>query len=160
MNSTVEGLLQQLANKGNEPVPPQAQDQFHQIARSAPPEVLSQGLNDAFNSDQTPPFAQMVGHLFGHADNQQKTGIIGTLLGSLGGAAHPALAQAGINATPEQATQLSTEQVQQIAAQAQQANPGVVGEMSRFYAQHPVLVKSLGAAAMAIVLGRMRSPGR
>jgi len=160
MNNAVEGLLQQLANKGNEPVPPQTQDQFHQIAQSAPPEVLSQGLNEAFNSDQTPPFAQMVGHLFGHADNQQKTGILGALLGSLGGSAHPALTQAGINTSPEQATQLSTDQVQQIAAQAQQANPGVVGEMSRFYAQHPVLVKSLGAAAMAIVLGRMRTPGR
>jgi hypothetical protein len=160
MNNAVEGLLQQLANKGNEPAPPEAQDQFHQIAQSAPPEVLSQGLNEAFNSNQTPPFAQMVGHLFGHADNQQKSGIIGALLGSLGGGSHPALAQAGINASPEQATQLSTAQVQQIAAQAQQTNPGVVGEMSRFYAQHPVLVKSLGAAAMAIVLGRMRSPGR
>jgi hypothetical protein len=107
-----------------------------------------------------PPFAQMVGQLFGHADSQQKSGIIGTLLGGLGAAAHPALAQAGINASPEQAAQLSTDQVQQIATQAQQANPGVVAQMSSFYAQHPVLVKSLGAAAMAIVLGRMRSPGR
>ncbi len=160
MNNAVEGLLQQLANKGNEPVPPGAQDQFHQIAQSASPEVLSQGLNEAFNSNQTPPFAQMVGHLFGQADNQQKSGIIGALLGSLGGGTHPALAQAGINASPGQATQLSSDQVQQIAAQAQQTNPGVVAEMSRFYAQHPVLVKSLGAAAMAIVLGRMRSPGR
>ena len=74
--------------------------------------------------------------------------------------AHPALAQAGINASPEQAAQLSTDQVQQIATQAQQANPGVVAQLSSFYAQHPVLVKSLGAAALAIVLGRMRSPGR
>ncbi|MDB6164013.1 MAG: hypothetical protein JWL98_1445 [Xanthomonadaceae bacterium] len=160
MNNTVEGLLQQLANKGNEPVSPQAQEQFHQIAQSTPPEVLSQGLTEAFNSEQTPPFAQMVGHLFGRADNQQKSGIISALLGSLGAGAHPALAQAGINASPDQATQLSTAQVQQIATQAQQANPGVVAQMSNFYAQHPVLVKSLGAAAMAIVLGRMRTPGR
>ena len=160
MNNAVDGLLQQLSNKGNAPVPSEAQEQFHQLAQSAPPQVLSQGLTEAFDSDQTPPFAQMVGHLFGHADNQQKTGILGALLASLGARAQPALAQAGINTTPDQATQLSTDQVQQIAAQAQQANPGVVGEMSRFYAQHPVLVKSLGAAAMAIVLGRMRSPGR
>jgi hypothetical protein len=154
MNSAVEDLLQQLSNLGNDAVPSRAQDQFHQIASTTPPDVLSQGLNDAFNS------AQMVGQLFGHADSQQKSGIIGTLLGGLGAAAHPALAQAGINASPEQAAQLSTDQVQQIATQAQQANPGVVAQMSSFYAQHPVLVKSLGAAAMAIVLGRMRSPGR
>ncbi len=160
MNNAVEGLLQQLSNLGSDTVPSQAQDQFHQIASTTPPDVLSQGVNDAFNSNQTPPFAQMVGQLFGHANNQQKSGIIGTLLGGLGAAAHPALAQAGINTSPEQATQLSTDQVQQIATHAQQANPGVVAQMSSFYAQHPVLVKSLGAAAMAIVLGRMRSPGR
>ncbi|GAB1595641.1 hypothetical protein [Lysobacter claricitrinus] len=160
MNTTVDALLQQLSNQGNDHVPHEAREQFQQIAQSAPPEVLSQGMQDAFNSDKTPPFAQMVGHLFGHANDQQKTGILGALLGGLGGASHPALAQAGINATPEQAPQLSTGQVEQIAQQAQQANPGIVGEMSRFYAQHPVLVKSLGAMAMAAVLGRMRSPGR
>ena len=97
MNNSVEGLLQQISNQGNEPVSSEAQEQFHQIAQSTPPDVLSQGLNDAFNSDRTPPFAQMVSHLFGHADNQQKTGIISTLLGSLGAGAHPALAQAGIS---------------------------------------------------------------
>lgn len=161
MNTTVEGLLQQIESQGNEHVPPEAQAQFQQIAQSAPPQVLSQGIADAFNSDHTPPFGQMVGHLFGHADNQQKTGIIGALLGSLGAAAHPALTQAGVDdASPTQATQMTPEQVQQIATQAKQANPGIVGTMSDFYAQHPVLVKSLGAAAMAIVLGRMRSPGR
>ncbi len=160
MNNAVEGLLQQISSLGNETVSAQAQDQFHQIASSTPQDVLSQGLNDAFNSDKTPPFAQMVGDLFGHSNNQQKSGIIGALLGGLGAGAHPALAQAGINASPDQATQLSSEQVQQIATHAQQSNPGVVAQMSNFYAQHPVLVKSLGAAAMAIVLGRMRSPGR
>lgn len=161
MNNAVEGLLQQIQNQGNESVSPEAQAQFDQIAQSASPQVLSQGLSDAFNSEQTPSFGQMVGHLFGHADNHQKTGILGALLGSLGGGAHPVLTQAGVdNASPAQATQMTPEQVQQIATQAKHSNPGVVGTMSDFYAQHPVLVKSLGAAAMAIVLGRMRSPGR
>ncbi len=160
MNNAVEALLQQIANKGGQPVPPETQAQFHQIAQSAPPELLSQGLTDAFNSDQTPSFGQMVGHLFGHADNGQKAGIVSALLGSMGSAADPVLTQSGINGSPGQATQMTPEQVQKIATQAQHANPGVVATMSDFYAQHPVLVKSLGAAAMAIVLGRMRSPGR
>lgn len=162
MNNEVQALIQQLSQKGNEPAPPEVQAQFQQIAQSAPPEVLSQGLQDAFNSDRTPPFAQMVAQLFGQADGQQKSGILGALLGGLGGAAHPALAQAGINANanPEQATQLSTGQVEQIAQQAEQADPGIVGQMSQFYARHPVLVKSLGGMAMALVLGRMRSGGR
>jgi hypothetical protein len=159
MNTNVDGLLQQLSSQGNLAPPHEAREQFQQIAQSAPREVLSQGLQDAFNSEQTPPFAQMVGQLFGHANDQQKGGILGTLLGGLGGAAHPVLRQAGVDATdPQQAaTQVSPAQVEQIAEQAKQANPGVVGELSRFYAEHPVLVKSLGGMAMALVLGRMHS---
>jgi len=160
MNDHVDGLLQQLSNTPDEAVPHEAREQFQQIAQSAPPEVLSEGLQDAFNSDRTPPFAQMVGQLFGHANGEQKSGILGTLLGGLGGAAHPVLQQAGVDPNAQHATQVSPGQVEQIAQQAQQANPGIVGEMSRFYAQHPVLVKSLGGMAMALVLGRMHSPRR
>ncbi|BCT92469.1 hypothetical protein LYSHEL_14930 [Lysobacter helvus] len=157
MSNPIESLLQQITGQGGAPLPPEARDQFQQIAQNASPDELSQGMNAAFQSDQTPPFAQMVAQLFGHADNQQKTGMLSTLLGALGGGAtHPALTQAGIS-SPEQATQLSTDQVQQIATQAEQANPGIVQQMSDFYAKHPQLVQSLGAAAMAIVLGRMRS---
>ena len=156
MNNPIETLLQQITGQGSAPVAPEARDQFQQIAQSASPDELSQGLNDAFQSDQTPPFAQMVAQLFGQADNQQKTGIVSMLLGALGGGTQPALSQAGID-SPEQATQLSTDQVQQIATQAEQSNPGIVQQMSDFYAKHPQLVQSLGAAAMAIVLGRMRS---
>ncbi len=160
MNNEVQALIQQLSNKGNELPPPEAQEQFQQIAKSAPPEVLSEGLQDAFNSDKTPPFAQMIAQLFGQADGQQKNGILGALLGGLGGAAQPALRQAGVNGSPEDATQLSTGQVEQIAQQAQEADPGIVGQMSRFYAENPVLVKSLGGLAMALVLGRMTSARR
>ena len=160
MNNDVQTLIQQLSDKGNGQPPPEAQEQFQQIAQSAPREELSEGLQDAFNSDKTPPFAQMIGQLFGQADGQQKNGILGALLGALGGAAQPALRQAGVSEGPEQATQISTGQVEQIAQQAQDADPGIVGQMSKFYAENPVLVKSLGGLAMALVLGRMTSGRR
>jgi len=155
MNNDLQALITQLSDKGNEPPPPEAQEQFQQIAQSAPPEELSEGLQDAFNSDKTPPFAQMIAQLFGQADGQQKNGILGALLGGLGGAAQQALGKAGVDGRPEQATELSTGQVEQIAQQAQEADPGIVGQMSKFYAENPVLVKSLGGLAMALVLGRM-----
>lgn len=155
MNTNVDHLAQQVSTHGNAPVPPDAREQFQRIAESGPPQALSDGLQDAFNSDRTPPFAQMVGQLFGHANDQQKSGILGTLLGGLGGDAHPALRQAGVDPETPHASQVSPTQVEQIAHQAQRANPGIVGEMSRFYAQHPTLVKSLGGMALAMVLGRM-----
>ncbi len=155
MHNDLQALINQVSEKGNDPPPPEAQEQFQQIAQAAPSEALSEGLQDAFNSDKTPPFAQMIAQLFGQADGPQKDGILGALLGGLGGAAQQALAKAGINESPERATQLSTGQVEQIAQQAQDADPGIVGQMSKFYAENPVLVKSLGGLAMALVLGRM-----
>lgn len=151
----VQTLINQLSDKGNDTPPPDVQQQFQQITQSAPPEALNKGLQDAFNSDSTPPFAQMIAQLFGQADGPQKNGILGALLGGLGGAAQQALAKAGIDGRPDAATQLSTGQVQQIAQQAHEADPGIVGQMSKFYAENPVLVKSLGGLAMALVLGRM-----
>ncbi|WP_202908984.1 hypothetical protein [Cognatilysobacter segetis] len=160
MDSKVENLQQQLLQHGNAPVPHEQRDEFERIAQSAPPQALSEGLQEAFDSDRTPPFAQMVGQLFGHADDRQKSGILGTLLGGLGGAAQPALRQAGVDPETPHAAQVSPTQVEQIAQQAQQADPGIVGQMSRFYAEHPVLVKSLGGMALAMVLGRMHGPRR
>src|SRR3979409_146740 len=41
-----------------------ASDHFQQVAQSAPPQVVGQGIAEALRSDQTPPFSQMVGQLF------------------------------------------------------------------------------------------------
>ncbi|GAB6195763.1 hypothetical protein [Lysobacter xanthus] len=153
MNNNLDSLTRQLSTHGNAPLPPETREQVDQIVQQAPPQALSAGLQDAFNSDQTPPFAQMVGQLFGHADERQKGGILGTLLGGLGGANPRVVQQAGID--PNAPAQATPQQVEQIARQAEQADPGIVGQMSEFYAQHPTLVKSLGGMALALVLGRM-----
>jgi hypothetical protein len=57
--------------------------------------------------------------------------------------------------TPEQAAQVSPQQVQEIAAKAEEHNPGVVDRMGDFYSQHPDLVKAIGGAALAVALGHM-----
>lgn len=153
MNGNLDSLAQQLSTHGNAPLPPEARQQVERIVQQAPPQELSAGLQDAFNSDRTPPFAQMVGQLFGDADEQQKGGILGTLLGGLGGARNPVVQHAGID--PDAPARATPQQVEQIAQQAERENPGIVGQMSEFYAQHPTLVKSLGGMALALVLGRM-----
>jgi hypothetical protein len=45
--------------------------------------------------------------------------------------------------------------VQELAAKAEQQNPGIVDRMGDFYAEHPTLVKAIGGAALAIALGHM-----
>ena len=57
--------------------------------------------------------------------------------------------------TPEQAQQIPPEAVQQMADQAEKHDPSIIDRVSDFYAQHPTLVKSLGAAALTIALSKI-----
>ena len=161
------GLLQQyLGGAGTNAA--QAEDHFTQVAQSAPSGLLTDGLSAAFRSNQTPPFGQMVGQLFGNGNSQQQSGMMGTLLASLTPAAIAALGSSGALAnlmgkggtvnttpTPEQMKTLTPDQVAQIATHAEQHAPGVVDQMSAFYAEHTGLIKTLGGAALAIALAKM-----
>ena len=107
--------------------------------------------------------------MFGQANPQQQTGMVQQLLSSLGPSALAALGGGGIlggllgragGAAPatisaDKVAQMTPEQVQEIATHAEQQSPGIVDKMSGFYAQHPGLVKGLGGAALAIVLGKI-----
>jgi len=146
---------------------------FDQVAQSAPQPQLAAGLSEAFRSGQTPPFGQMLGTLFSQSNGQQQAGILNHLLGSLGPAAAGAGALGGLSSvlgggaglssilggatqvTPQQAQQVSPEAVQQLAEHAQQNNPSIVDEAGSFYAQHPTLVKALGAGSLAMIMSHM-----
>lgn len=142
-----------------------SEQQFDQVAQNAPPEVLANGLADTFRSDQTPPIGQMVGQLFGNSNDQQQAGMLNQILALLGPAAAGSLAggvlgkvmSPGDNQiTPEQAAQLSPQQVQEVVDQAHQANPAIADQLAGFYAQHSGLIKTLGGAALAIALAKMK----
>ena len=62
--------------------------------------------------------------------------------------------------TPEQASSISPQDAAVIAAHAEKKDPSIMDRAGEFYAQHPDLVKGLGAAALAIALGRMHSSQR
>jgi hypothetical protein len=158
----IGGLLRQYTGGSANQPPPDVNNHFDQVAQNAPPGALANGIAAAFRSDQTPPFAQMVGQLFGQSNSAQQAGLLNTLLQSaspqvlqqvLGGSGLAGVLGGGGQLTPEQASQVPPEAVQQIAAQAASQNPSIVDTVSNFYAQHPTLVKTLGAAAAAAVLG-------
>lgn len=169
MGFDLSGLLQQYLGHSAEQPAPNAADHYEQVAQNASPELVSKGLAEAFRSDQTPPFGQMVGQLFGQANPQQQAGMLNQLLSALGPTAMAALTQRGVlgglpgqvgggssgGISPQQAEKVTPDQVQQIADHAQQHNPGVVDQMSDFYAQHSGLVKTLGGAALTIALAKI-----
>lgn len=132
---------------------------------NAPAGALGQSLTAMFNSDQTPPFANTVSQLFGQSDNVQRAGMLNQLLAVAGPALLTQMMSGGLGKvlqpgatqlTPEQAGQLSASDVEVMAAQAEKANPGVVESIGNFYAQHPTLIKTLGGAALAIALAKLR----
>jgi hypothetical protein len=160
------GVLQQYTGASASNPPASAQQDFQRVADSAPQEHLAGGLAEAFRSDQTPPFPQMLASLFSQSTGQQKAGLLSQLLGSAGLASGAAagsgmlgslssLLTGGSSINPQQANEVTPDQVQQLAEHAQKANPSIIEQASNFYAQHPHIVQGLGAGALALIMSHM-----
>lgn len=165
----LDDLLQRVTS-GNAPAA-DVHAAYDQVAKAVPRGALAEGLAHAFNSDQTPPFEQMVSGLFGQSNPDQKAGLLNQILGALGpgGVAQVLGAAGGLgglasilsegSVTPQQAQQVPPEAVQVLAQQAAKADPSIVETAASFYAQHPTLVKAIGAGALALLMSRI-SAGR
>jgi hypothetical protein len=176
-------LLQQYQGAQPDQAPDTIDDDFDQIAQVAPQPALADGLAAAFRSEQTPEFGQMTANLFNNSNPQQQAGLLNTILryagpailgrimagggggasGSTGGGGGGGLSDL-INifkgggqqeVTPEVASQIPPEAVQQVAEEAQKQDPSIVDKISDFYAEHPTLVKALGTAALTIALSKI-----
>jgi hypothetical protein len=159
----VTGILQQYEGGSPSHSDSDVNQHYDNVAQAVPKEVLAKGLSAAFSSDQTPGFGQMVSTLFRQSSPEQKSGMLNHLLSVVGpgvlakvlprnASANPA---APAQVSPEVATQVAPEQVQTIATEAHKQNPSIVDSVSNFYAQHPTLVKTLGATALTIAMSKM-----
>ncbi len=126
-------------------MPPNAASDFEAISADVPRQDLSEGLEEAFRSEQTPPFESMVRKLFEHSGPQQRAGVLNQFREALG--------QGPL--TPDEAHEVPPQEVETMAAQAARNNPGILQRVSRFYADHPQLVQVLGQAAIGIAMNRM-----
>lgn len=159
------GDLLQRYQGASQTAPPQTtQADFANVAQAAPPSAVAGGLAAAFRSPQTPSFGEMVAQLFGQSNANQQAGILnhlipaagaaglsGGLLGELSGL----LGGKQATVTPQQAQSVAPDTVRSLAEQAQQRDPSIVDRASEFYAQHPTLVKGLGALALAVAMSHM-----
>lgn len=138
-------------------------DDFHAVSQNVSPDVISKGLQAALGSSETPAAGQMIGQMFAQSSPEQRAAMLNQLIAALGPSAQGVLggilgsniAAAGPSVDPGQAASVSTQQVEEAVTKAQQHDPGVLGGLSDFYAQHPTLVKTLGSAALAIALGKI-----
>jgi hypothetical protein len=144
---------------------PDVHAHFDQVAEAVPSRSIAEGLAAAFRSDQTPPFGQMLSTLFANSNADQKAGMLNQLISSVnpamlaqllsGPGLEGVVGETGAQLTPEQAQRLSPEAVQQLAAHAEKANPSIIDSVSGFYAEHTTLVKTLGGAALTVVLAKL-----
>lgn len=164
------GMLQQYANSGQAST--NTEGDFDNVSSMAPREALSGGLSEAFRSSETPPFPNMLGQLFGNSNGTQRANILNTLLSVAGPALLSSVLQRaggmgdvagmlqGGQLTPQQAEQIPPQAVEELAREAEQRDPSVIDRVSDFYAEHPTLVKSLGAAALAVAMSGMTKQKR
>ena len=162
----VGDLLKQYSSGGAAPAAaPDVHAHFDQVAQAAPASEIAQGLAAAFRSCQTPAFGQMLSTLFANSNADQKAGMLNQLISSVnpatltqilsGAGLGGLLGGAGTQLTPDQAQKLSPDVVQELAAHAEKADPSIVDAVSGFYAQHGTLVKTLGGAALTIMMAKM-----
>lgn len=162
------GMLDKYAAGNSRNVPDSVDADFDQFTRHAPRETISEGLAEAFRSQQTPPFANMLGQLFGRSPATQKTGLLNTLLATLGptlvsqllakhGATRAASElQAGrTTVSPEAVDQIPPTSVEAVAAEAEKKDPSIVDRVSEFYAEQPALVKTLGGLALTVAMAKI-----
>lgn len=163
----IADVLQNYSQPGAAGQPEEVADHYKQVAENAPAAEMANGLAAMFRSDQTPPFAQMVSQLFSNSNPDQRANLLNTLMSSGAGAGMLAqIAQAaGISLpgggasspgiTPEAAARVSPEMVQQAAEHAEKHDPSIIDRVSQIYAQHPMLINTLGTAAMSMAMSQL-----
>jgi hypothetical protein len=159
----IANVLSQYVGASATNPPPNVQQDFERVSQNAPSSHLAEGLTQAFHSNETPAFGQMIANLFSQSNPEQRAGILSHLLPAAGpglasgiGGELASLLRSGVSqVTPEQASQVSPEAVQQLAEHAKQNNPSIVEQASSFYAQHPKVVQALGAGALALIMSHI-----
>ena len=158
-------ILGRYADARRAPPPVEIEHDFEEVSSEAGPDALQDGIAEAFRSDSTPPFEEMVAELFDASDSRVRAGLLDNLLaglrptalGNVGGGLNDIWRRyaAGARVAPDRAANVDPREVMEVARQARKQNPGVLERVSRFYARHPELVRRLGNVAMGIALSKM-----
>jgi hypothetical protein len=154
----LDALTQALGNAKGAP-------QFSEVAQTAPSDALAKGLSAAFASDQTPAIGNMVSQLFAQSNGAQQAGMLNQLMGTLGpgvmaglggGVLGNLMRPGQTQITPDQAAQLTPQQVQDVVNHANEVHPGVADQLGQFYAQHRGLINTLGGIAATVAMMKMK----
>jgi hypothetical protein len=163
----VTDILDKYGSGNASNVPASVETDFDRLSRHAPASTVSEGLADAFRSDATPPFATMLSQLFGRSPSSQKSNVLNTLVATLGptlvsqflsrhGADRAAKEiQHGAPVSPDVAEQVPTASIEAMAKEAEQKDPSIIDRISKFYAEQPAILKTLGGVALTVAMAKV-----
>jgi hypothetical protein len=142
-----------------------AEQDFDHVAQHAPRETVAAGIAEAFRSDQTAPFPNMLSQLFGRSGGDGRATVLNTLVAALGPAVIArVLNKHGVSTAnpigqgpirPDEADHVPTAAVEELAAEAEKKDPSIMDRISDFYADQPGLVKTLGGLALAVAMAKV-----
>lgn len=164
----ITDIMDKYGSHDSRHVPGSVDADFDRFSRIAPPSTVSEGLAEAFRSRQTPPFASMLAQLFDRSPSSQKTNVLNTLVATLGPAlVSQLLAKHGANRaaqelesgsatiSPEVAEQIPSNSIEAVAEEAEKKDPSIVDRISKFYAEQPALIKTLGGLALTVAMAKI-----
>jgi hypothetical protein len=166
--TNVTDIMNKYASADTTTVPGSVDADFDRFSQHAPASSVSDGLAEAFRSPQTPAFPSMLGQLFGRSPATHKTNVLNTLVTTLGPAlVAQILARHGANraaqelqsgqptVSPEVAEQIPTTSIEAVAAEAEKKDPSIIDRLSKFYADQPALIKTLGGMALVVAMAKI-----
>ena len=164
----VSDIVNKYGASRSDSVPDSVDADFDRLSQLAPSAQVSEGLAEAFRSRQTPPFASMLSQLFERSPSNQKSNVLNTLIATLGpalvsqllakhgaGRAATELQAGGGQVSPEVAEQISSTSIEAIAAEAEKKDPSIIDRISKFYADQPALIKTLGGLALTVAMAKV-----
>src|SRR5215218_6018621 len=109
-----------------------AEQDFDHVAQHAPRDTMAAGIAEAFRSNQTAPFPNMLSQLFARSGGDQRATVLNTLVGTLGPAVlSRVMSKHGISTAnpigqgpirPEEADHAPPGAVEELAAEAERSD--------------------------------------
>ena len=160
-------ILQQYAGEAAAPAPAGTHDDYAAVATQAPREALGGGIAEALRNDAGGGLAASVEKLFESSNPDQKAGLLSRLIQAAGPAilasvAGGALSRFGAGTagsapavSPPDTAAITGAQAGELAEAVRQRDPTIVDRVGSFYSEHPLVVKALGAAALAVAMNHI-----
>ena len=143
-------LLQQYAGGQAAATDAEAHAHYDQITAAIPPHELAPAIGPALTTLSPQDLRERVAASAAQMSAPQRATLVQTMLSGLGPNVANILATLGLNpALIDDPAQATGADAGAIAAHVQQERPEIFNKAMAVYAQHPMLVKMLGAVAIA-----------